>query len=87
MFYVYIIQNDNNALYYGSTNDLRRRMKEHNSGKSYSTRGHVWRFVYYESFTSEIDAREREKQLKRHGQAKAQLRRRIRRSISKVSAG
>jgi putative endonuclease len=69
MYYIYFIQNEKDKIYYGSTNNLRRRMSEHNSGKSYSTKNHTWKLVYYEAFISETDAREREKQLKYHGQA------------------
>ncbi|MBI5005268.1 MAG: GIY-YIG nuclease family protein [Candidatus Lloydbacteria bacterium] len=33
MFYAYVIKSKkNDRLYYGSTNDLKRRMSEHNSG-------------------------------------------------------
>ena len=77
MYYVYLIKNKLGEIYYGSTNNLIRRMKEHNTGKSYSTKGCSWKLVYYEAYYSEKDAREREKQLKYHGQAFAQLKRRI----------
>lgn len=89
MFYVYFIINEKDKIYYGSTNDLRRRFKEHNNNKSYSTKGHKWKLVYYEAYLGEKDAREREKQLKYHGQAFAQLKRRIKNSLElvKVSAG
>lgn len=89
MFYLYFILNELNEIYCGSTNNLRRRMVEHNTGKCESTRGHRWTLVYYEAYLSEADAREREKQLKYHGQALAQLKRRIRNSLkrTKVSAG
>lgn len=80
MYYFYTIENKNGDLYYGSTNDLRKRLREHNSGKSSSTKGHIWEVVYYEAYRSETDAREREKQIKQHGQAKAQLKRRIKNS-------
>lgn len=82
MHYVYILQNERKNIYYGSTNDLRRRLSEHSNGKSHSTKNHQWRLVYYESYLSEIDAREREHQLKQHGQALAQLKRRIKNSLS-----
>lgn len=61
MYYVYLIKNEKNEIYYGSTNDLRRRFAEHNSNKSFSTKGHKWKLVYYESYHSETDARNREK--------------------------
>ncbi|MBY0385629.1 GIY-YIG nuclease family protein [bacterium] len=77
MFYVYIIENENHELYFGSTNDLRRRMQEHQSGKVYSTKSHTWELIYYEAYKAESDARIREKKIKLHGQAKAHLKNRI----------
>ena len=83
MFYVYVIQSLNRKIYYGSTNDLVRRIKEHNSNKSYSTKGDTWELIYYEAYKHEADARVREKQLKYHGQAWFHLKNRIKNSISK----
>lgn len=77
MYYVYVLQNEIKELYFGCTSDLRKRFKEHNSAKSFSTRGYQWRLVYYEAYASKIDAFNREKQIKYHGQAKAHLKRRI----------
>lgn len=77
MYYVYVLENEVSELYFGSTNDLRRRLSEHKSGKSRATKGHVWELVYYEAYRSEADARRRESQLKMHGQAKRQLKERI----------
>lgn len=81
MYYVYIIQNENNELYYGYTKDLRRRFDEHNKGKSLSTRGHVWRLVYYEAFAERSDATEREQKLKNFGQTLGHLKKRISKSL------
>ncbi len=66
MFYVYILKNiKDNKLYKGMTSDLKRRVKEHNFGKSTFTRhGGKWRLVYYEAFLSEADARREELFLK-----------------------
>ena len=83
MFYVYIIQNELEKLYTGSTNDLRDRLKSHNTGRVFSTKGHKWKLVYYEAYRNEQDAREREKRLKQYGQAMAQLKRRIKQSLIK----
>jgi len=39
MWYVYVIQHDTSKrIYIGKTNDIRRRLKEHNSGKSNFTK-------------------------------------------------
>jgi len=66
MYYVYILQSTiTGKLYKGFTNDLKRRFKEHNQGKSTSTKaGKPWLLVYYESFNNETDARREELFLK-----------------------
>ncbi len=66
MFYVYILQSvDGKNLYTGFTNDLRRRLKEHNQGLNPSTRRYgQWKVIYYEASLDEEDARRREKYLK-----------------------
>ncbi|MFZ1720352.1 MAG: GIY-YIG nuclease family protein [Candidatus Moraniibacteriota bacterium] len=79
MFYVYVLKSrkDNN-FYTGSTNDLKRRFAEHNSGKVFSTKLRIpFDLVYYEAYKDESDARKREQALKLRGQAMAQLRKRI----------
>ncbi|MEX2340692.1 MAG: GIY-YIG nuclease family protein [Candidatus Paceibacterota bacterium] len=78
MYYFYVIENEEGELYFGSTDDLRRRFSEHQRSKSLSTRGHQWTLIYYEAYKSEFDARRREMQIKLHGQAKRQLKDRIR---------
>lgn len=82
MFYFYLIQNELHELYYGSTNDLKRRIFEHNNGKSVSTKYHKWKLIYYEAFTAEKDAREREQSLKHYGQSLAHLKKRLKNSLS-----
>lgn len=77
MFYFYILENEEGELYYGSTNNLKRRLSEHQGGKSFSTRGHDWELIYYEAYKSEEDARHREQQIKYFGQAYNQLKKRI----------
>ena len=83
MFYVYVLlsKKDNN-IYFGSTNDLRRRLSEHNSGKSFSTKSRrPFELRYYESYFDESEARRREASLKKDGRALAQLKRRIQKSL------
>lgn len=83
MFYVYVLQSkkDNN-LYIGSTNDLRKRVKEHNNGKVFSTKSRIpFELVYYEAYKSEKDARKRESNLKLRSKAFAQLKKRIKESL------
>lgn len=83
MHYVYILKNEKKELYYGCTKDLKKRFFEHNNDKSAYTKNHKWNLVYYEAYLDEGDAWEREKQLKQRGQAVAQLKRRIKKSLSK----
>ena len=67
-YYVYMMTNKyNNVLYTGFTNNLIRRIyvhKEHMDPKSFTTRYHVEKLVYYESTTDVRSAIEREKQIK-----------------------
>lgn len=83
MQYVYILKNEVNKLYYGCTNDLKKRFSEHNNNRNFSTKNHRWKLVYYEVYSNEEDAWEREKQLKQYGQALSHLKRRIKKSLSK----
>lgn len=80
MYYVYVLQSKDTDLYFGSTNDLKRRLKEHRENKMRATRNKEWELVYYEAYKSESDARRREQNIKFHGQAAAQLKGRIRES-------
>jgi len=83
MFYMYILKSkkDNN-LYLGSTNDLKRRLTEHNKGLVFSTKNRTpFELVYYEAYKSEKDTRIREKNLKLRSRALSQLKRRITESI------
>ncbi len=84
MYYVYILKSlkDKN-LYIGSTNDLKRRLKQHNEGQVFSTKTRVpFEIIYYEAYKAEGDARKREKNLKLRSRAHAQLKKRIRESLS-----
>jgi putative endonuclease len=54
-----------NKFYTGSTNDLRRRMEEHENGKVLSSRyRRPFKLIYYEACINDHDARMREKYLK-----------------------
>ena len=67
-YYVYILAtNDNKVIYTGVTTDLRRRVYEHKNSldpKSFTSRYHVNKLVYYECTTDINAAIEREKQIK-----------------------
>ena len=66
MYYVYLLRSkENNKVYTGFTANLKRRVKEHFSKKSFTTsRMKLLQLIYYEAFISEQDAREREVYLK-----------------------
>ena len=83
MFYVYVLQSrKDKSFYIGYTKDLIKRLKEHQQGKTFTTRKILpIELVYYEAYKSETDALKREKQLKIHGKAFGQLKRRIFNSI------
>ncbi|NLT51737.1 MAG: GIY-YIG nuclease family protein [Ignavibacteria bacterium] len=66
-FYTYIIQSKKTGKYYiGHTNNLERRLKEHNSGQTKSTRnGGQWELVYVKSFPNSTEAVNFEMKIKR----------------------
>lgn len=67
MHYVYILQSLRKPgwLYKGSTSDLKKRFKEHNAGKNFSTAPHLpYKLIYYEAYLLKVDAEAREKYLK-----------------------
>lgn len=74
MYYVYLLSNSKTGqTYIGSTNDLRRRMREHKNKKP--------ELIYYEAYKNEIDARKREKKLKQRGQTVRRLKERLQYSL------
>lgn len=59
MWYVYIIKSEkNNKLYTGITNDLKRRIKEHNCkiGGKYTKKNGPFSLIFYEAFLNKKDA-------------------------------
>ena len=66
-YFVYIIKSlKDNSFYIGSTNDLDRRLSEHNQGLSkYTSAKTPWDLVYSESFGDVTAARKREYFLKK----------------------
>lgn len=66
MYYVYVIESQKNGdLYKGFTKDVNNRLKEHNSGLTFSTKNfRPWKLVYCEIFINKEDAVERERYLK-----------------------
>ena len=85
MHYVYVLQNKKlSYIYIGSTNNLDRRVTEHNNRKNYITRRYApLRLVYYEAYLDRKDALRREVKLKHHGSAIGHLKKRLKNSLSK----
>ena len=76
-YYVYVLRNPKGQLYIGSTNDLDRRVQQHQQGETRWTRNRgPWELVLSESFPTRADAMRRERNLKR-GRANQQLRERL----------
>lgn len=76
MYSVYVIQHDiTKEIYIGRTNDLRRRLREHNASQQIATkrRSGKWILIYAEAYRSIDDAVKRELRLKQHGRAKQEL--------------
>jgi putative endonuclease len=67
MYNLYIIQSLTTGKFYiGHTNDLQRRLLEHNSGQTKSTRsGKPWILVYTKEYSSNIEAGREELRLKK----------------------
>ncbi len=66
MYFVYAIKSKTkNYIYVGLTNNVERRLIEHNNGENRSTKAYVpFCLIIRESFETRIDARAREKYLK-----------------------
>ena len=67
-FYVYILASRyRGTIYVGVSNDISRRVGEHKSGavKGFTQRYKVNRLVYFEAYRSILEARARERALKR----------------------
>ncbi|MEI6811034.1 MAG: GIY-YIG nuclease family protein [Candidatus Nomurabacteria bacterium] len=69
MQYVYIIKRDTKP-YIGYTKDLKRRFAEHSCK-------YTCEMVYYEAYSSEDLARQRELQLKQYGSSWSSLKKRL----------
>jgi len=65
-YYVYIMTNPSKTLYTGVTNDLQRRMYEHQHhlGAGFTSTYHITRLVYFEEPSAVYAALAREKQIK-----------------------
>lgn len=83
MFIVYILKSrKNKQLYIGCTDNLAKRLKEHNRGLVRSTSPYVpWQLIYFEGYLSKKEAYRREHNLKLRSNAWNQLKKRIKESL------
>jgi len=74
VFYAYILRCSDGRCYYGSTNDLIQRLRQHRNARVRSTK---WRLpvqlVYFEEHTTLDQARQRERFFKTHGMRRKAL--------------
>jgi len=75
MMYVYILTNNSkNVFYVGMTNDLKRRVREHEKQRglpeTFAGRYYCYKLVYYEEFPTAEDAIKREKEIKSWSRAR-----------------
>ena len=82
-WYTYVLRSlKDGKTYTGSTNDLRKRFKQHNDGLTSSTKGRrPFKLIYYEMCMNEHDARSRELFLK-SGMGKRYMKNRLKRFLS-----
>lgn len=66
MIYLYILKGSKNHLYIGVTNNLESRIKRHISGDGaeFTKRNQTFELVYTEKFSTLLEARRRESQIK-----------------------
>lgn len=66
MYYVYVLESKDRGLYIGFTDNLERRISEHNNGQGGRTTKlkKNWRLIYFEGYLIKEDAIGREKFLK-----------------------
>ena len=83
MHYMYVLQNveRRDDFYLGSTSNLKRRVAEHNAGNNRSTKGRFWRVIYYEAYSSQEAAQQREQRLKRNRRMRQMLMDRLMRHL------
>ena len=73
-FYVYILRTSSNTLYVGQTNNLEKRLKEHQNKASKSAKYiryySSFKLAYSETYSTRKEAMQRENQLKKWSRKK-----------------
>ena len=65
--YFLVTKSKYNISYIGWTNNLKKRIREHNEGKGAKfTRGRKWKLIYYEVVNNKSSALKREYELKKN---------------------
>ena len=84
-YYCYVLFSEKDKQFYiGSTNDLKRRLKEHQKGKNISTAKRLpLKLIYFEGHLSREDAERRERYFKTT-KGKSTLRQIMRSSLSEL---
>jgi putative endonuclease len=77
-YFIYITTSpEKEVLYIGITNDLKRRLFEHQENKgnpeTFAGKYYCYKLIYWERFTTAIDAIAREKQLKNWNRKKKEV--------------
>ena len=77
-YFVYLIvsnlKNNKKLSYVGYTNNLKKRLELHNSGRGAKfTRGKKWKLVYYEKYDSKTLAMQKEFKLKKNYKLRKKL--------------
>ena len=86
MYYVYVLLSlKDKKFYIGFTLDVKRRLKEHNEGKTTSTKPRrPFVLIYFEGHYSKVDAMKRERYFKTT-KGKATLKQMLKQSIAELS--
>ena len=79
MHYLYVLKSvSKQRLYIGYSSNLRKRVLAHNGGSVASTKNfRPWQLIYYEAYSNESFAKDRERKLKQRGKAWQALKQRI----------
>ena len=79
MYFVYVLKSINSDKFYiGHTNDINKRLVEHNTGLSdYTSKYMPWELIYHEAYQTRSLAMRREKSLKNHAKGFQELKKRI----------
>ena len=82
-FFVYVLESlSDKSWYIGFTNDISKRLEEHNNGQSYYTKRKMpWKILYYEVSYEKNDAIAREKYLK-SGMGRRYLKNRLKNQLN-----